>query len=362
MAPPQFIRKLFNRNRQQPQTTTRAPMLPPAPAARSINIIPNWSRAVLESVGISPSTCRVDGSRTNPKYLPTLPSDYQCLYSKLSGPEPNNTSSSVSGPQSQSPFFTQLPPEIRHLVYLHAFGNRRIHLDFDFNPELGQWTWWHRVCHEAQHCPDGTFLCPEYAGAEDAMLNLTLGGWVQERFEYKMDALNWLTCCRRGYQESLPILYTSNTFVLTHGIDQLFRLSRVMPREHLALIASLSVEIDIYRVHKGPPNMDPRFRPFYEGIFAILLRDLPNVRELRISIAGLPSRSGRSIQWSDDEEWAWIAPWEELTRSRNWRSLVIALPRAWLSDFERVVERRSTVEQEKRYRLVVGVDVLPRGW
>jgi hypothetical protein len=201
MAPPKFVRRFFNHNRQQPQAAPASPISPPtpAPAARSINSIPNWSRAVLESVGIDDSSCTLDWYRTHPKYLPALPSNYLCLLSKLIDPGPNNTLSPVDiHPQCQSPFFTRFPPEVRHLIYLHAFGNRRIHLDFDFNPELGQWIWWHRICHDDQHCPDGAFPCPEYAGAEDAMLNLTLGGWVQEGFKYKLDALNWLTCSRRG--------------------------------------------------------------------------------------------------------------------------------------------------------------------
>ena len=40
-----------------------------------------------------------------------------------------------------------------------------------------------------------------------------------------------------------------------------------MPRQQLALITSLIVEIDVYRASKGPPDIEGRFKGFYEELF-----------------------------------------------------------------------------------------------
>jgi hypothetical protein len=58
-----------------------------------------------------------------------LAEDHVALFTTL-----NNNIETDTGLSSQkeSPFFTKIPPEIRDMIYLFAFGNRRIHMDFDF--------------------------------------------------------------------------------------------------------------------------------------------------------------------------------------------------------------------------------------
>lgn len=124
----------------------------------------------------------------------------------------------------------------------------------------------------------------------------------------------------------------------------------------------MSIEIDIYRASKGPPEMEKRFEIFYNNFFDLLHHSLPNLRSLRLSIAGLPNRGHRGIQWSEETEWKWIAPWESLGQSRQWKVLEIAVPRTWVKDFEGVVRRRSKLSDKDRYKLVMGVDLYPRGW
>ncbi|KAA8641979.1 uncharacterized protein ATNIH1004_010918 [Aspergillus tanneri] len=337
-----------------PQPTT--PCSPSAPFP--FNNVPNWSRAVLESVGIDISTCQVNGDHNKARQLPIVPPDYRCLA------EDQGYIGCEINLQPQSLLFSRLPLEVRDLIYFYVLGNRRIHVDYDFHPRKGQWRWWYRICDDPQHCPDKSdpFVCPEYAGAEEAMLELGSNSWVKPGFEYKLHAVSWLTCCSRAYQESLAVLYRSNCFVLTHGIDQLFRFSRVMPKFHLSLITSMSIEIDIYRVSRGPPNMEDSFQEFYNAFFEILKYTLPSINHLRLSIVGLPNRGNREIQWLEDSEWKWIGPWESLCESHDWKLLEIAIPRTWFSDFEDVVQRRSKLAENKRYRLVMGVDLYPRGW
>ncbi|PYH97348.1 hypothetical protein BO71DRAFT_438987 [Aspergillus ellipticus CBS 707.79] len=364
-----LLHRLFHRRAQSlpappeagsPSPSEAAAPVEPVPASPPINPVANWSRALLGSTGLAASTCQVAGDLSDPTRLPVLPPDHTSLGN-------NNSSSSSSSSihlQLQSPFFSRLPLEIRQLIYLYAFGDRRIHIDFDFHPGKGRWTWWHRVCDDPAHCPDkeDPFVCPEYEGAEEAMLKLGSNAWVKSRFDYKVDAVSWFRSCWQGYRESLPILYATNSFVLTHGIDQLFRFSRILPPQHLARITALIIEIDVYRASKGPPDMEPGFRSFYDAFFSVLSRSLPGLKDLKISLAGLPNRGGREVEWTEDGEWWWIGPWEELARSRRWKRLEIAVPKTWIVDFEGVVERRSRLEEEKRYRLVAGVDLYPRGW
>ena len=196
-----FLRRLFPQPDQPPSPQ------PQPPQQNSFNTTPNLSRALLEAPGIDSFTCQINGPRTNPNKLPILPPDHQTLYFK---------DDQVTNPQQQSPFFAKLPPEIRQLIYLHAFGNRQIHIDFDYHAPNGRWEWWHRVCDEPQNCPEGKkFVCPEYAGAEEAMLELGSSAWLMYMFEYKVDAVKWLKCCRRGLVLSFFPCSSENMDVLT---------------------------------------------------------------------------------------------------------------------------------------------------
>jgi hypothetical protein len=120
------------------------------------------------------------------------------------------------GGSSNSQFFNLLPPEIRRHIYLAAFGNRTLHLDFewrfpfrygtghanlyghaaeDWSGELG-WRWWSCVCHRPygsgkeddlwrDKCGIGSGWCP--------------GGGSSSRNECFVGVMGWLLTCRRAY-------------------------------------------------------------------------------------------------------------------------------------------------------------------
>ncbi|KAL3456393.1 hypothetical protein BJX64DRAFT_41601 [Aspergillus heterothallicus] len=331
--------------------------------------IPSWYRAVLGSPGIRPESCKVKGSRFSASHLPVLAEDHIALFTTLKDDISENTSLDL---QEESPFFQKLPQEIRDMIYHHAFGDRRIHMDFDFlgqSTKRGRWGWWHRVCDDAENClANKTFVCAETAAAEESMLRHGSGAWVKPGFQYYVAAVNWLRCCKRGYQESLKILYSTNTFVFSHGIDQLHRFSRILPSAHLDMITSLGIEIDVYRACKAtvPPKMHEEFQYFYRGFFDILRRRLTGVKELSVAIAGLPNprqrHDGEETEWKDDDEERWIGPWEELAGSRNWKRLDISVPVVWYDELEAVVTRRGKLEQCGRFELRKGVDPFRKGW
>lgn len=163
--------------------------------------------------------------------------------------------------------------------------------------------------------------------------------------------------------ELLPILYGSQTFVLTHNIDQLFRFSQTMPRDHLSLITSLNIELDFCRISCSPPAIDnDKVNPIYRSVFEILLQLFPRLSDLKLSLVWLP-KPEYEVQWLEEHELEWVGPWEELARSREWKRLDVSVPRTWFGEFETLVERRSQGDGHLGYKLTVGSDFTsPKGW
>jgi hypothetical protein len=256
MVASEFLSRLFQRTprrrRQQrrqpqerPEQTPAAPLPPPIPTTPeprgepSVRINPGGytARATFDSPGVKDSTCKVNGSLYDNYYLPTLPCEYRSLFASIceaadqdiedqdqeQGQEQKQADSQQAklklNSQERSPLFTRLPPEIRYMIYLHAFGGRRIHMDYDYGRERyksSRWSWWHRVCDDDAVCPVKEFVCPETAPAEGAMLQLGSSSWVKDGFEYRIDAVNWLRCCKIGYVLNSVLLYT--WFSLAHGV------------------------------------------------------------------------------------------------------------------------------------------------
>lgn len=176
--------------------------------------------------------------------------------------------------------------------------------------------------------------------------------------KYGCTNMSW----EKRYMESLPILYGSQTFVLTHNVDQIFRFSQVMPRDHLSLITSLNIELDFCRLSYSPPAIDDKVNPIYRSFFEILLRLFPRLNDLKLSLMWLPKPESE-VQWFEELELEWVGPWEELARSREWKRLDISIPRTWFGEFEKLVERRSQSEGHLGYKLTVGNDITsPKGW
>lgn len=57
----------------------------------------------------------------------------------------------TSKPSSSAPFFTKLPPEIRHAILVLAFGGRKVHMDFRLLSPLRDNVTVHRAYVETSH-------------------------------------------------------------------------------------------------------------------------------------------------------------------------------------------------------------------
>lgn len=144
-----------------------------------------------------------------PPGLPVLPSKRPHVLT----PSSSRTDLNLSG-ASGSTFFERLPPELRYKIYLHAFGNRTVHMDLRFDHpwvtgplhagtsgygvnEPGHaldsippaWIWWSSVCHRHPIIPErccedtcrtgmtGT-LCPLFPGVHPFKCFVGVMGWL----------------------------------------------------------------------------------------------------------------------------------------------------------------------------------------
>lgn len=147
--------------------------------------------------------------------LPILPSKRQHLLT----PSPSHTDLNCKD-SSASPFFSRLPPELRHRIYLDAFGNRTLHMDLRFdhpwvagpchagtnNLGAGEpghavtsippaWIWWSSVCHRHPGIPE---RCSEdhcRSGGSYTRCDLFPGEGPGKCF---VGVMGWLLACRQA--------------------------------------------------------------------------------------------------------------------------------------------------------------------
>lgn len=175
---------------------------------------------VLNLVGINEKTCKVGGRDDDARRMP-IPNR---LRRPLTPPFVLEESRTVAkrridiNPQNNSPFFSRIPAEIRHLVYLSLYGKRRIHLEFHLGPghdiirnnrnrsddkTAYIWGWWHFVCHQSTFLPARCVQHPDpwdpcQAIAEWGIRSEEAGEpYDRELFvDRKLPGSNWLRSCR----------------------------------------------------------------------------------------------------------------------------------------------------------------------
>lgn len=158
----------------------------------------------------------------------------------------------------------------------------------------------------------------------------------------------------------------------------LFRLSKLWPASHLSMITSLDVEFHAEFMDNSNFPTD-----LYLQFFKLLYdtHTFPSLRTLRILLGmqprqpttdderrtwPVPVETERGIEvrrpavpFSEEEEEAWIRPWEELVCSRRkWERLQIIVPRSWKRFFGDVLQRRLTLDNDA-LELLGGVEFGP---
>ncbi|CAH0056385.1 unnamed protein product [Clonostachys solani] len=204
---------------------------------------------------------------------------------------------------NRSPFFTKLPPEIREMILVEAFGNQTIHLDLSlrypfyemrgqpkiitgrfyhfcahakirplsfecYSPDVDmvdevstydttkrkEWRWLSCICHRQpptekrlpfgrrqNHC--ASTLHEPHADrclAGRGYCPLWPGAWPSKCF---VGVYGWLLSCRQAYMETHEILFRLNTFHISSPV-LLLGIQNIMSSNIISMMTSLDIVFD----------------------------------------------------------------------------------------------------------------------
>ncbi|CAG9954852.1 unnamed protein product [Clonostachys rosea f. rosea IK726] len=243
---------------------------------------------------------------------------------------------------NRSPFFTKLPPEIREMILVEAFGNQTIHLDlslrYPFYEMKGQpkiiqgeryhycahakirplsfenysvdsdtlnekttydttkrkkWRWLSCVCHRqpptAKRFPFGrrhnhwgsTFNEPHFDRclAGRGYCPLWPGEWPSKCF---VGVYGWLLSCRQAYMETYGILFQLNTFFISSPV-LLLGIQDIMGSNIIGMMTSLDLVFDkaVLNLSEAFTGLPPKFG--IKSTHETRKFTFPSLQQLRIS-------------------------------------------------------------------------------
>lgn len=245
------------------------------------------------------------------------PSVDQLLDRVSPAPLPPRANVSIGHPAPNNIPMGALPPEIRSLVIIEAFGNRTLHMDLVFEPPPVQlrsvdplshvnykslrrnalrpstWEWW------GSECRDGPLQI--WDKPVDSISNKPrpaddLCGHDGTQTIYGMarpapgrrpiEVLGWLLSCREAYLETVNVLYGNNTLHIARtylflGLPRLF-----MP-ERLTAIRDIELLLDFeLTTSNGQTLRTNNICTFLDA----LPRTLPNLKRLYLSFQTIMGR------------------------------------------------------------------------
>ncbi|KAL3489620.1 hypothetical protein BJX62DRAFT_238886 [Aspergillus germanicus] len=186
-------------------------------------------------------------------------------------------------PQIQCLLFSKLPPEIRHMIWVAVLGDLEIEIVTRRHRRVIPHFYDECACvnKRAHTCPLLGCIIDSHKTNEDQYREQESG----------LRLLAVVLTCRRIYTETLPILYSTNTFTFaTFEIIHLFRSS--IPSSHWNLIRSVHVHTyNILSHHKGRADV---FRISCEDVLSLAaLRELTiQVRRSRSGLLGVVGFEG----------------------------------------------------------------------
>ncbi|KAJ5761776.1 uncharacterized protein N7511_005158 [Penicillium nucicola] len=299
---PKIFSKIFKRKKEQP------PGIPPKEWA------PN-------AIGISDSTCEINGDVSNRWKLPIPAPKYR---TGEIGARPRN-------PQNQSIFF-RLPVEIRRMVYVELMGNRRVHIRHvwkdpsPFRPRPKhkglQWDWWHCVCADSDTFPEDRRF--DYCRT-----------WVDEAAEKKkapkINGVEWLRSCQIGYEEALEVLYGTNVFAMNDALDTPFTISRKFSSRCVSLLTSIDISIPVGLWNTEMPEND--LAGTYCAMFDLFDRTFRGLRSLRLELR-MPAYDPFVEDFGEAKMKSILEPMDRLSKTRSWTRLQLCVPALWYIHFK----------------------------
>ncbi|KAM0288330.1 hypothetical protein ACHAQK_009724 [Fusarium lateritium] len=155
-----------------------------------------------------------------------------------------------------SPWF-KLPANVRQDILRLTFGDKRVHMCLGFNMseelngepgnESKTWLWCGCICNRKMV----KSLGPMTRGGDNT------GPWADRCFNHdqgsyfggepkpkNMGVMGWLQSCRQNYAETIDILYSTNTIVLS-GDATIMHLEQLVERPRLEVVTSLEVKCSL---------------------------------------------------------------------------------------------------------------------
>lgn len=166
---------------------------------------------------------------------------------------------------------------------------------------------------------------------------------------------------RKRYTESLPILYTTNTFVTGPSMDTPFIIRRLLAPPYTALITGMDIAITMAMPYTAPPDLPGNWTTVYPAFFDLLQHSFSGLRRLHLTIYLNPWEKSKEPVTEESLE-GFLAPWKELEASREWTELCFFVPGDWFellrgrfeTQLERQTERRWALKRTSVRPLVVG--------
>ncbi|GKT52963.1 hypothetical protein ColTof4_13066 [Colletotrichum tofieldiae] len=228
----------------------------------------------------------------------------------------------------KSPFFEVLTPDLRYYIYQLAFGRRILHLYLLYRRSLQPDVRW-RKGHQPvpawyPHSPGVSPMDPPFAdasmtpqwywwscvcGPEDRRLETKLSDQCPRGFfqtcgpkETYLGILPWLLTCRQAYEETIKVLYASNTFKFEQRLEAMY-FPYAIATPQLNWITSLEIRIPDRDESLVDRSLDKAPRPSagaplindlralsprdqYLGIVNSIAATFPALRRLHISFEG----------------------------------------------------------------------------
>lgn len=147
-----------------------------------------------DAIGISDSTCEINGDRFNGWKLPI--------------PAPAQNALKTRARQAvaqQASWFFRLPVETRRIIYIELMGNRRVHIEYSwmlqspFQPKSKRrgmrWDWWHGVCQNSNSFVQDIYMDRCWDRGDERYANQTKG-LTRAPSGTKLRGVEWLRCCQ----------------------------------------------------------------------------------------------------------------------------------------------------------------------
>ncbi|KAG4271087.1 hypothetical protein FPRO04_11315 [Fusarium proliferatum] len=255
----------------------------------------------------------------------------------------------------QQSLWFKVPANLRRDILRLAFGDRRLHMHLAFDAarctpedpddleayELGDpddpdapglrrklWSWNGCIC-ARKHDPE---LGPMTRGG------LNPGPWIDRCCDsinvpkpppQNIGIMGWLQSCRQNYAETVDVLYSTNTVIIS-GEATITELPSLIPHHHLTKITSLEI--------KAPITKD---NVLGDVTNLILPARFPNLKRLYISIEWC----GAGIRDPDPDEL--IASFDTLARTT--KECAFAIPMEWFSRISWGQMRSATTGRQITY-------------